>query len=75
MKENYSKQTLALRKAEAEKAQIRLKIHTNKELQIELEALHAREMLLEARVKKASIIQRFLESAVKMSVKVGRNID
>ncbi|XP_056602342.1 coiled-coil domain-containing protein 42 like-2 isoform X1 [Triplophysa dalaica] len=69
LKENYSKQTLALRKAEAEKAQIRLKIHTNKELQIELEALHAREMLLEARVKKASIIQRFLESAVKMSVK------
>ncbi|XP_056602344.1 coiled-coil domain-containing protein 42 like-2 isoform X2 [Triplophysa dalaica] len=70
LKENYSKQTLALRKAEAEKAQIRLKIHTNKELQIELEALHAREMLLEARVKKASIIQRFLESAVKMSVKL-----
>lgn len=74
-KENDSKQTLALRKTEAEKAQIKLKEHKIKELQTELDALQAREKRLEARVKKASIIQSFLEGAVKMSVKVVMNTD
>lgn len=75
LKENDAKQTHALRKAEGEKAQINIKEHQIKDLQIELEALQVREKLLEARVKKASIIQHFLENAVKMSVKVVMKID
>ncbi|XP_065106604.1 coiled-coil domain-containing protein 42 homolog [Paramisgurnus dabryanus] len=69
VKENDAKRTHALKKAEAERAQIMLKEHKLEKLQIKLDALLAQKALLESRVNKASIYKHFLDSAVKMSRK------
>lgn len=61
----------AIKKAEAERAQIRLKELEIQKLKKENDALQARKELLEERVRKAMCYQEFLERAVKMSGKVG----
>lgn len=60
----------ALKKAEAERAQIRLKELEIQKLKTEKDAMLARKELLEERVGKAVCYQEFLERAAKMSGKV-----
>lgn len=60
----------AVKKAEAEKAQIRLKELEIQKLKTENDALLTRKELLEERVGKAVCYQEFLEKAAKMSGKV-----
>lgn len=60
----------ALKKAEAERAQIRLKELEIQKLQAENDTLLARKEILEDRVRKAICYHEFLERATKMSGKV-----
>lgn len=60
----------AVKKAEAERAQIRLKELEIQKLKTENDALLTRKELLEERVGKAVCYQEFLEKAAKMSGKV-----
>jgi len=61
----------AIKKAEAERAQVRLKELEIQKLKTENDALQARKELLEEHVGKAICYQEFLERAAKMSGKVG----
>ncbi|XP_043094810.1 coiled-coil domain-containing protein 42 homolog isoform X2 [Puntigrus tetrazona] len=78
LQENDGRQSRAIKKAEAERAQIRLKDLEIQKLKAENDTLLARKQLLEDRVRKASCYQEFLERAAKMSGKfenIGQVID
>ncbi|XP_026112681.1 coiled-coil domain-containing protein 42 homolog [Carassius auratus] len=78
LQENDARRLRALKKAEAERAQIRLKELEIQKLQTENDKLLARKENLEDRVRKAICYQEFLERATKMSGKfetIGQVID
>lgn len=70
LKENDARRLRAIKKAEAERAQIRLKELEIQKLKAENDTLLARKELLEDRVRKSMCYQEFLERAAKMSGKV-----
>uniref|UniRef100_A0A8C1IC04 Coiled-coil domain-containing protein 42 like-2-like n=1 Tax=Cyprinus carpio TaxID=7962 RepID=A0A8C1IC04_CYPCA len=69
LQENDDRRLRALKKAEAERAQIRLKELEIQKLQAENDTLLARKEILEDRVRKAICYHEFLERATKMSGK------
>lgn len=69
-KENDARRLRAIKKAEAERAQTRLKELEIQKLKTENDVLLARKELLEERVGKAKCYQEFLERAANMSRKV-----
>ncbi|KAG1958329.1 coiled-coil domain-containing protein 42 homolog [Pimephales promelas] len=69
LQENDARRLRAIKKAEAEKAQVRLKELEIQKLKTENDALQARKELLEKHVGKAICYQEFLERAAKMSGK------
>ncbi|XP_067296332.1 coiled-coil domain-containing protein 42 homolog [Pseudorasbora parva] len=71
LQENDARRLRAIKKAEAERAQIRLKELEIQKLKTENDALQARKKLLEERVAKTICYQEFLERAAKKS---GKNI-
>ncbi|XP_048043349.1 coiled-coil domain-containing protein 42 homolog [Megalobrama amblycephala] len=71
LQENDARRLRALKKAEAERAQIRLKELEIQKLKTENDSLLTRKELLEERVGNAVCYQEFLEKAAKMS---GKNI-
>ncbi|XP_018959658.1 coiled-coil domain-containing protein 42 like-2 isoform X2 [Cyprinus carpio] len=78
LQENDDRRLRALKKAEAERAQIRLKELEIQKLQAENDTLLARKEILEDRVRKAICYHEFLERATKMSGKfetIGQVID
>lgn len=70
LKENDARRLRAIKKAEAERAQIRLKEQEIQKLKAENDTLLARKELLEDRVRKSMCYQEFLERAAKRSGKV-----
>ncbi|XP_073696182.1 coiled-coil domain-containing protein 42 homolog [Garra rufa] len=74
LQENDARRLRAIKKAEAERAQIRVKELEIQKLKAENDTLLARKELLEDRVRKAICYQEFLERATKMSGKVFENI-
>ncbi|KAK2911168.1 hypothetical protein Q8A67_003301 [Cirrhinus molitorella] len=78
LQENDARRLRAIKKAEAERAQIRLKELEIQKLKAENDTLLSRKELLEDRVRKAICYQEFLERATKMSGKfenIGQVID
>ncbi|XP_016399488.1 coiled-coil domain-containing protein 42 homolog [Sinocyclocheilus rhinocerous] len=78
LQENDARRLRALKKAEAERAQIRLKELEIQKLKAENDTLLARKEILEDRVRKAICYQEFLERATIMSGKfesIGQVID
>ncbi|KAK7164303.1 hypothetical protein R3I94_002878 [Phoxinus phoxinus] len=78
LQENDARRLRAIKKAEAERAQIRLKELEIQKLKTENDALQARKELLGERVGKAICYHEFLERAAKMSGKfenIGQVID
>ncbi|XP_067264325.1 coiled-coil domain-containing protein 42 homolog [Chanodichthys erythropterus] len=78
LQENDARRLRAVKKAESERAQIRLKELEIQKLKTENDALLTRKELLEERVGKAVCYQEFLEKAAKMSGKfknIGQVID
>nr|XP_009299693.1 coiled-coil domain-containing protein 42 like-2-like [Danio rerio] len=69
LQENDARRLRAIKKAEAERAQTRLKELEIQKLKTENDVLLARKELLEERVGKAKCYQEFLERAAKMSRK------
>ncbi|RXN29618.1 coiled-coil domain-containing 42 like-2-like protein [Labeo rohita] len=69
LQENDARRLRAIKKAEAERAQIRLKELEIQKLNAENDTLLAQKELLENRVRKATWYQEFLERAAKMSGK------
>ncbi|KAL0194295.1 hypothetical protein M9458_012591, partial [Cirrhinus mrigala] len=67
--ENDARRLRAIKKAEAERAQIRLKELEIQKLNAENDTLLAQKELLEDRVRKATCYQEFLERAAKISRK------
>ncbi len=70
LKENDARRLRAIKKAEVERAQIRLKELEIQKLKAENDTLLARKELLEDRVRKGMCYQEFMERATKMSGKV-----
>ncbi|KAF4113476.1 coiled-coil domain-containing protein 42 homolog [Onychostoma macrolepis] len=78
LQENDARRLRATKKAEAERAQIRLKELEIQKIKAENDILLARKELLEDRVRKGMCFQEFLERAAKMSGKfenIGQVID